>query len=141
MNYVDEDNLMAAEAPLPRSHPRRGRPAPQLTEEEALKAHRRAVNARLRELKRRVPEPAEGSILTWSRSFNEDRPGAGPDGTTRCYTYVALRAGDLWHLTGMDDQRYTWEELFDSYLLRADTGSVRFAVPARRAISLYRGDR
>lgn len=112
--------------------PARGKPAPIVSEEERLKAERRALNARLRELKARVTEPPEGTILTWTRSFDRPQWRDTEGGETGTYTYCAIRAGDLWHLTGMDDRRYTWDELIDHYLDKADERSVRVASPAKR---------
>jgi hypothetical protein len=50
----------------------------------------------------RIPvEPPEGYVLKFEKTF----------GGSRTYTYVALRAGDAWYLTGNPGRRISWVEL------------------------------
>lgn len=52
-------------------------------------------------------QPPVGSVLRWERVF----PGRGSSGNV--YTYVALRAGDKWYVTGRSSNIMSWDELAD----------------------------
>lgn len=50
-------------------------------------------------------EPPEGAVLKWEKAFDT------PKGAS--YTYVALRAGGKWYLTGRRTAGVTWSELVE----------------------------
>src|SRR6185312_4048246 len=50
-------------------------------------------------------QPPKGSVLMWLHKFNDDDD-------SKPYTYVALRAGNHWYVTGTQgNTKVTWEDL------------------------------
>lgn len=56
---------------------------------------------------------ASGTILQWGKQFYDDGP---------VYTYVALKAGKKWYLTGNATQ-FSWVELFTE-IERENAGAI-----------------
>jgi hypothetical protein len=73
----------------------------------------------------RVPNPADqvdGTVIRWSQTFARS---VRMDGTDRqSYTYVALKAGGRWYVTGTRHNRVWSSDKLHQHLAQAETSGV-----------------
>lgn len=98
-------------------------PSTQRDPKEELDAARRRADAELRRAERlekqlaaQPEEPADGSVIRFKHKF---------DNNPKYYTYVAVRAGDRWYLSGRTTtpRPLTWSQL----VTFANVGKIRLA--------------
>lgn len=69
-----------------------------------------------------VDDFEEGAVLTWTRTYDRDPRSTS---TGRSYTYVALKAGGKWWITGTTGERgLRYDDLVEHYLAEADADSI-----------------
>lgn len=69
-----------------------------------------------------VDDFEEGAVITWTRTFDRDMTSTR---TNRAYTYVALKAGGRWWITGLRGERgIRYGELVEDWLCLADADTI-----------------